>query len=243
MKTVFPFVWDYNFSACVSTADIFNPFIESAFNLSSSQIFTTGYPRNDVFFCNDNSSSLIKEWNVKFNSPQKIIYLPTFRDHDPKCDLLFKYGFDLDKWQKLLINRNSILIMKPHFASSMINMTKDDFDRIIVLEDDGFLDLNLLLKDIDILITDYSGAYFDFNLLNKPIILAPFDFNDYISKSRELYFNYSDFPNSKVNTWEELYSLIDECKFKKGEIIGERYNKYYDGNSSERLFNAINRLN
>jgi CDP-glycerol glycerophosphotransferase len=105
-------------------------------------------------------------------------------------------------------------------------------------------DLNPLLKDIDVLITDYSGAYFDFLLTGNPIILAPFDFKEYLSESRELYFDYyRDIVGVKCDDWNEILSTL-----KKGNIHlsvnknVRQFNSFFDGDSSKRLVEEILKL-
>jgi CDP-glycerol glycerophosphotransferase len=243
IKYLFPFLWDYNFSRCVSTGIIFNNYLSSAFDIDKTRILTTGYPRNDIFFNRKKISPLIKEWDRKFNNPKKIIYLPTFRDHNPDCDLFKKFNFNVESWNKFLFTHNIILITKGHFASKP-HISSDVNNRIIQLLDHETTDINLIMKDIDLLITDYSGAYFDFLLTNKPIILAPFDYDSYISNSRELYFNYyADFPNSKAQDWDEILSLLSKNNYRKDIKPNFDFNKYHDGDSCIRLFNSIANLN
>ncbi|KKM95643.1 hypothetical protein LCGC14_1186140 [marine sediment metagenome] len=43
----------------------------------------------------------------------------------------------------------------------------------------------------DLLITDYSSVYFDFILVKKPVILFPYDLDEYI-KSQNIYFKLED---------------------------------------------------
>ena len=68
-----------------------------------------------------------------------------------------------------------------------------------------------LLKLIDVLITDYSSIYFDFMLTNKPIIFFPYDLEEYLMKSREMYFDYEEFtPGNKVFIQEDLEKALLE---------------------------------
>ena len=189
LKYIYPFIYGYNQHAIVSTAEIFNDILCSAFDLEPDQILLTGYPRNDIFYDKDFRHPLIEKWDSYFGKPTKIIYLPTFRGFDSSFKPFRDYNFNFENWNTFLEKTNSIFITKGHFVDESFE-DDSDIERIIHLSDKAIEDVNPLLTGIDILITDYSSVYFDFLLTDKPIILSPFDFEEYISKSRELYFDY-----------------------------------------------------
>ena len=95
------------------------------------------------------------------------------------------------------------------------------------------------MKDVDVLITDYSGAYFDFKLTSKPIILAPFDLEEYKSFSRELYIEYESLEELKGENWNEILMILKQNKFSSILNTKTKFNDYYDGNSSMRLLDSI----
>ena len=95
------------------------------------------------------------------------------------------------------------------------------------------------MKSTDLLITDYSGAYFDFKLTSKPVILAPFDIEEYISLSRELYIDYNDLDDYKCNNWNEILNILKNTDFNKLVSKKSIYNDFYDGNSSKRFVDFI----
>jgi CDP-glycerol glycerophosphotransferase (TagB/SpsB family) len=107
-------------------------------------------------------------------------------------------------------------------------------------------DIYTIINQFDILITDYSSIYFDFLLADKPIIFAPFDYEEYITKDRELYYNYNEVtPGPKCRNWDEVLDWI--VKFKENpklfkeerEKIKKMFHKYQDGKNCERVFNEI----
>ncbi len=209
LKFLFPVLWEYKLNAVVSTAELFNNKLCSAFNLKPNQILLSGYPRNDAFF-SDKKSSLIEKYDKEFDNPFKIIYLPTFRDKQNSFLPFENYQFNISEWIDYLENTNSIFISKGHFVDKKIGEISSH-KRIIHLSDDLIDDLNPFLKDIDLLITDYSGAYFDFLLAEKAILLAPFDLEEYISGSRELYFDYEkDIEGVKAENWDKVLQLLKQ---------------------------------
>lgn len=237
IKFMFPFLHEYDYDYVVSSAAFFDPFLCSAFDVRKDQIITSGYPRNDVFYQKKQSEYLIYLMG-KFENPKIICYLPTFRDNDVNIDLFFQFGFELAVWEKYLDETNTLLVLKPHFASRHL-FDKLKSERIIYINDDQESDLNLFMKDVDVLITDYSGAYFDFKLLSKAIILAPFDLEEYISFSRDLYIEYGSLEELKCENWNEILIALKENKFDLGVKAKSIFNDFYDGNSAERLLKAI----
>lgn len=239
-KYFFPFNYEYDFDAFVSTSELFNKNLRNAFDLKSDQIITSGYPRNDVFFQLYKKSAYYEKLNLKFKNPKIVLYLPTFRDYEPDIDLFFKFKFNTEVWSKYLNDTNTILVYKSHFAGKFKRSLSFSCNRIIQFSDKEETDLNLFMRDVNLLITDYSGAYFDFKLTNKPIILAPFDLQDYINKSRELYFEYDKLDDVKAVNWIEILELLSgEEIFDYHQKQKSIYNDFNDGNSSKRLYSEI----
>jgi CDP-glycerol glycerophosphotransferase len=239
LKFFYQFIYEFNQDAVVSTAEIFNEKLCSAFDVNLDQIFLTGYPRNDVFY-SKSKHQLTERLDRQFNNPRKIIYLPTFRANKEDFRPFEKFNFINDKWEKYLENTNSILISKGHFVNKKVSDQMPDSKRIFHLTDNTVEDLNPLLKDMDILITDFSGAYFDFLLTGKPIILAPFDFAEYLSQSRELYFDYYELQHPKAISWIEVLELLSGDDFVvPTQKLKSIYNDFNNGDSSMRLYYEI----
>jgi CDP-glycerol glycerophosphotransferase (TagB/SpsB family) len=243
IKLFFPWIREYGISATISTADVFTQIMCSAFNLPVSNVFCTGYPRNDLFFLKE-VHPLWHKWDVYFGNPRKIFYLPTFRGHSGNFQPFNKYGYDEIKMDIFLKASNSILVTKGHFIDKQVGLSTSS-DRIIHLNDSEIVDLNFLLKDADILITDYSGVYFDFLLTGKPILFAPFDFEEYLSTHRELYFSYDEvICGPMAKNWNEVIDGLESLfRFdvfeEKRKAMKARFNKFSDGFSSQRLYSAL----
>jgi CDP-glycerol glycerophosphotransferase (TagB/SpsB family) len=236
-QVLFPFANEY-YDCIISSSEEDKSKFTTAFN--SKNIVIAGYPRNDVLF------------NCKYsdNSNVTITYLPTFRDNlGDQIDLFTDFGFIVEKWNTTLKRLNIILNIKMH----PVNKPKDDLlKEYIKYECINFLnevDVAELLLDTDILITDYSSVYFDFLLTNKPIIFAPFDFDKYIKKDRELYYDYNEVtPGPKCKNWDEVLEWVVMFKenqeiFKnEREVVKNRFHKFQDGRSCERVYNEIIKL-
>ena len=245
-KLLYPFIWEYNLNAIVSTSPFFDAILARAFGLNIDQVLLTGYPRNDVFFEITNIHPFVTNLNNLLDKPRLVFYLPTFRS-GYNVNLFDEFNFDFESWQVFLQNSNTVLLFKTHYADKDSKLDSVS-ERIIFVNDNEVGDLNTLLKEIDILITDYSGVYFDFLLTGKPIVFAPFDLEKYVTKSRSLYFDYKDIVcGPVVKDWIETEKAIKELI--KNDIyidirknMNNKFNKYQDSLSSARLYNEIKNL-
>lgn len=199
--------WEFIQGPTISSAPFFTPFLQSAFGLSLSDIWETGLPRIDKFH-NTDTENLILALNSHFHNPLKVLYMPTHRDTEHSTFNPFrKAGFDEKLFQQLLEEKNIIFLYKGHFYDSFVCNNKIS-ERLLTITDNDYDDLYTFIKDIDILVTDYSSIYFDFLYLHKPIILFPFDEQEYIAHSRPFYFDYNLMEAKKVYSWAELAQAI-----------------------------------
>ena len=189
-------------------------------------------------------------FTIRNNKEFTITYLPTFRDNiGDKIDLFSDFNFDIEKWNEILCKNKIVLNIKMH----PVNKPKDELiEKYKSLNSISFMeevDVAEILPNTDILITDYSSVFFDFLLTNRPIIFAPFDYEKYITKDRELYYDYDEVtPGPKCKNWEEVLEWI--VKFKENpnlfkeerEEVKNRFHKYQDGRNCERVFNEIVKL-
>lgn len=234
-QTIFPFLNEnYNLIIASSQEDK-NNFISS---FKNTKVFVTGYPRNDMLFTTGNN----KEFTIT--------YLPTFRDNiGDKIDLFSDYNFDIEKWNEILCKNKIVLNIKMHPVNKPKNELIEKYKSLNSISFMEEVDVAEILPNTDILITDYSSVFFDFLLTNRPIIFAPFDYEKYITKDRELYYDYDEVtPGPKCKNWEEVLEWI--VKFKENpnlfkeerEEVKNRFHKYQDGRSCERVFNEIVKL-
>lgn len=240
-----------NFDVLIATSEESRKNLSSAFASTLERVFITGYPRNDALLDanKDEVGGNAYLDNVKKQvAPTYILtYLPTFRDTHIGDPGLFKSHFDIEATEKLLERLNAVLIIKTHFHDNRFKLPSKEngLKRIFNPLEKELSDIYPLLRETDVLITDYSSVFFDFLLLNRPIIFTPFDLDEYIRKDRELYYNYSEVtPGPKAKTWAEVLSLVEEVLRedtwqKEREEVNNRFNKYKDSNSSERVFKII----
>lgn len=205
----------------------------------------TGLPRNDVFFGQENQMQKLK---VKFRVQDfdKIItYAPTFRD------FLTDIPFSKEFWDKLipyLEAENAAFVVKKHPWDRHLH-TPDNFDYIRDLSHEVD-DVQELLLVTDLLITDYSSISSDFVITGKPLLIYGYDFDLYKKNCRSVFYDLEEIlPKPFVKNEDDLLEKIQNSSWQKEEEIQNSYQKfrqtfhqYLDGNSAERVMEAITNL-
>lgn len=249
VKTLFPISYEFNYDYVTSNAAIFTEKMASSFRLKTTNVLETGCPRNDVFYQpekDDYNLGLLK----KFPEARLVYYLPTFRNSKNPENIFTQPDFENDMVEEFLENENIVLINKGHYVESSKRQSQSSqHSRIIHLKDSDITsDINFMLKDADALITDYSSAFFDFLLTERPIIFAAFDLEDYMSKSRELYFEYENaIAGPMAKNWNEILFHLKHIWYneKNKELVRQKnilYNKYHDNHNSKRVMDALIKL-
>lgn len=156
-----------------------------------------------------------------------IIYMPTWRDGAP-CFL----SFEADKINRLNLwckSSNSVFVFKLHPKTPISQLDKlKNYSNIRVME--STLDIYPILPEFDLLITDYSSIYFDFmHIKNSYILFYPFDYEQYISRDRDLAFDYDEnITGMRVNTFDELIECLEKESYKnvdkeKNQALYEKF--------------------
>jgi len=237
---IFPY-YKYNKKpySTISSADFFIPFLSSAFLLDKKNILLTGLPRTDWFY-ERKMEKIISNLrnNEKYINSRIVLYMPTFRrmkNHGNFFNPFNIQSFNSDKFIDFLEKEDVVFLYKPHNFDHTFNFSLLS-ERFVLINDDDYNELYVLISNIDILVTDYSSVYFDFLCLNKPAILTPFDYDVYIQNYREHYFDYNLLPSIKAYNWDELMSIIVEKKYYSvPKEEADKFCKYNDGHASERV--------
>lgn len=224
------FIKNYYLSA---SSEIEKRNLFTAFNCYEENIFITGLPRNSVF---KKSNNILK----------RIIYMPTHRE-DSKLNVIDILKENIETLNNFLAKNNLELYLKLHFYDlSKFEMIDFDYSNIkkYTFDEDIYQSIN----KFDMLITDYSSIYLDYLLSEKPIIFFPYDYNNYVSKDREFYYDYNKVtPGPKCLNWEDIIVEIEKFKnnkkYYKEEImtIKNKFHKYQDKEYSKRVITEVRR--
>lgn len=190
---------------------------------NTENIVLTGLPRNEVLV------------NHKMNKYKKsnqyryvVLYAPTFRENTTS----FSNTFNEENLSKL---PDILFLIRGHYFSDVHLSGKN----IIDVSDEN---INDVMEYADILVTDYSSIMFDYALLNKPILLYPYDLNQYI-KERGMYLDYSSLGLSMMLSFEDLEKYLSNLdvhykdEVKKTEQLCRRFQK--NNNSLEYISNYL----
>ncbi len=231
--------WEFLTGTFLCGSSFFEPFIKSAFGRTYHRIIINPEPRLDNLYV-PKRETLIEQIDQEFNSPLKVLYMPTFRDSEGKNFNPLKIaGFEMSRFAGVLEKSNVVFLYKGHFLSTI----DDDViktNRFKIIGDSDYDDLYTFIKDVDVLITDYSSIYFDFICTHKPMILFPFDYNEYTSLSRGFYFNYDLMEAKKVYTWQELEECITTKTYHSptNEEL-QRFRPHFSGNCCAELIKQL----
>ena len=203
----------------------------SAFRIDQSRCLELGYPRNAILtsdkdvrkthiasFENDSTKSVIAQI-TKWDYEKVFIYMPTWRDSQRD---IFVQSFDLSKMNKLLKEKNSLLILKPH-ANTIVERV-DQYSNIIFA--DSKSDVYPIPPYTNVLITDYSSILYDYM--------------EYV-KDRDLYYPFDEnVVGKRVFNFDELYSCIEQDDYsidlaKKQEIVEKFWGKSIFCNSNKEI--------
>lgn len=249
-KFISAFVGRYPvYDLIISTSEFYTEHLFSK-AFKSKEILESGYPRNDSFFMDVNKDTLtgtdeenyfkIKEF--KEEGYKIILYVPTHRDTggNPVSDNML----DIKRLSSFAVENKIIFIFKFHLA------TEEAYEfPANIIKYDNLKDIYPVIPLADLMITDYSSIYMDYLLLDRPVIFFPYDYNKYVSKDRELQFDYEWItPGIKCFTQNELEHEItdyflkgkDDYREKRKEILNMAF-KYKDGKASERIRDFIKR--
>ena len=245
LKCRFPKYDILNSTSAFYTENVFKP----AF--LPKEIFEGGYPRKDVMFREPDKLDLIETDIENYNKIieyknqgyKTILYAPTFRDsrNDPISDGVI----NLEEWSQYGEKNKIIFILKFHPTPNTNYTEFNKLKNIIIYNNTK--DIYPALRNIDLMVTDYSSIYMDYLLINKPVLFFPYDYEKYISKDRNIQFDYNWItPGSKCYNQDELFQEIenvlinnvDDYKEKREEIKNMAF-KDPDGNSSKRIWDFI----
>ncbi len=174
----------------LSLSEDFTRIIRNSTGVKDKNIIKSGYPRNSIFYDDEVIKTAkgriidaLKKNGADINDKTRLItYMPTFRDSGAPT---FSFNEMDESFFEYLRTENIVLVEKNHFAD--INKMKDSIrNRVINLPDCNAPEL---LAASDMLITDYSSCFFDYLVLDRPIIHFIYDYEDYSTKDRGVYYS------------------------------------------------------
>jgi CDP-glycerol glycerophosphotransferase len=238
--------WDFLLSQNEFSTEIF----KSAFAFTEDfskfkEIWTYGYPRNDVLSTN-NTKKYINNLKEEFGIPldkKVLLYAPTWRDNEFHERSIYKFvtALDFDLLQERL-EEDYIIIVKYHYLVVEEIDWSDYGDFVYTFGADK--DITNLYLVSDMLITDYSSVMFDYSILNRPMFFFMYDLESYRDELRGFYSDViKEIPGPISKTTEDLIRNIEGYKYSLYEeryiAFRDKYNKLDDGKASQRMIDRI----
>jgi CDP-glycerol glycerophosphotransferase len=199
-------------------------------------ILKEGMPRNDSLVKNEISrEKILKELSLT-NDKKIILFAPTFRD---SADGFFHNYLNFNQVLSLF-NEDYVICYRLHKSSLKCDIVPNE--RIINVSD--YYDVSNLLGVADVLITDYSSCACDFALTGRPVVLALFDYEDYVSNSRGLCVDIKTIGFKCAHNMDELLNVLSNTSIQDFEncdlSVLNNYGSRETGESSQKICEIIN---
>lgn len=184
-----------SYDMLVSVSDLSSKLIAISCQFNYAHCVTLGFPRNDVFYADNNQlmSKVIETLGI--NASKIFLYVPTHRDYEnPKRKQFdgtqsnslimgLQNSAELEKINHFLEVNDAIIIAKLHPIQCDYLKSISLCSRIVSYHEISSritLSLNELMTVSDCLITDYSSAVFDYFNTNRPVIYHVYDYEKYV---------------------------------------------------------------
>jgi CDP-glycerol glycerophosphotransferase (TagB/SpsB family) len=194
----------------------FKEIFGSAFKLDLSNVCLASYPRVAPFFWEEDKLMRhvekyepleMKALIDKCKQFERVwIYMPTWRDTN--THFIEEAIPDFKVLNEVCKKQGVLFLLKLHLATK-ITFDKNKFENVVFVP--NYFDVYPLLPFTTTLLTDYSSVFLDYQLLNKSIIFYPFDLEEYLSKCREMYFEYDDLAvGNKAYSFKDLINFLNK---------------------------------
>jgi len=199
----------------LSTSKLMTSHFSECFMIGKEKCIEAVYPRCQFLFNNKDyildhirkyESDLIIDEINKISTHRKVyLYMPTWRDNE--VDFITYSKLDFNVLNNILKERNELFLIKLH-PNTKIELNKiNQLSNVTVLSNK--IDVYAIIPFSDVLITDYSSIYYDYILTNKKVIIYSFDYEDYVSNSRDLAFDFNEYtPGVRAKTFEDLVNIL-----------------------------------
>lgn len=209
------------------------------------QFRLTGYPRNDSFV--DKPKNEFIENLISMNKGYRfVVYMPTHRNfgHSGNKHINIEEFQSLDK---KLGDYHIKMLYKPHIHElKNFDGFEHLFNNIIFAKDQSIYgDVYSYLHYFDLLISDYSSVVYDFACSHKPVVLFPYDIDNYKNTDCGLEDFYWTLPVGPFcYNWNDVISetnnlLANDSWSEQREKNNRYFHEFNDGKNCERVYKAV----
>ncbi|CCH79245.1 putative CDP-glycerol:poly(Glycerophosphate)glycerophosph otransferase [Nostocoides japonicum T1-X7] len=211
-------------------------------------VLEIGYPRNDVFFHDEERRARTEATRARLNLPpgrRVVLYAPTWRDnqYDAAGRYQMTLKLDLEQLHRELGDSAIVLVRGHQLVAAQIDTGRfGGFVRNV----SGYPDISDLYLVSDVLITDYSSVMFDFVNTGRPMLFFTYDLESYRDDLRGFYFDFeAEAPGPLLtHTMEVIEALtrLDEVSAEHAASYArfrERFASLEDGKAAARFVEAF----
>ena len=241
--------WIYSkYDLFSSTSELFQQIFARSFSIETKNVKVIGQAWNDQLWNkNDKHEILNNIYGYELPSFHKVfLYAPTWRSGRPTFFFPFQ-DFSIDRLELFLEKYQLLICLRTHQLEANRVENYVSCRRILLLNEDKVSDVMSILNVFDGLISDYSGIIFDYLLLDRPIILLPYDKEEYTFE-RSVNFNIDSFEfensPSDIDSFLKLLQKAVYCRnVSQKQLRFKNVVHYYtDNNSCQRHYEEIMRL-
>ncbi|MGY0691302.1 CDP-glycerol glycerophosphotransferase family protein [Virgibacillus sp. FSP13] len=231
----------FNTDLFMVSSDFEKEMIINDFGYDPEQVFVTGLSRFDTLFEND------------VEKKRQILIIPTWRDWIVTDEAFFESAY-YERYKQLINNHELHDLAKKYDAEilfclhpNMQKFSKYFENSSVKVINQGEVDVQHLIKESALMITDYSSVGFDFSFLHKPVIYYQFDRSKFIGKRPSHLDLDNDLPGEICVEQDQVLKLVEEYAHNDFRMKDEyklranKFIKYRDQLSSERIWNVINK--
>lgn len=221
------------------SSDFEKEMIVNDFGYSPKDVFVTGLSRFDSLFADD------------VQKKRQILIIPTWRDWIITDEIFLESEY-FQRYKELIHSKRLTELSKKYdfqilfcLHPNMQKFSKYFEHPTIKVIHQGEVDVQHLIKESSLMITDYSSVGFDFSFLYKPVLYYQFDRSLFIGKRPSHLDLDNDLPGEIRFEKDDLLQLVEEYakdNFNMKPAYKERadkFIKYRDRSSSERIYNVI----
>lgn len=221
--------------------------MSESFELPMDRVWRTGYPRTDLVLRGGGSG---RDHDA---NRLRILFAPSFRDHEKTHDYFQGYGCDIEELATTLDNANAVLEVRLHPMSKMpeeitrrmgSNPVFDMGSRAGPIWD--------ILPLCDCVITDMSSIAIEFMILGRPVFFLDLGMTSEEQRGRPLVFNFADIPKElRLESWQHISRALsvvadgDECTdyWNSYREMRDRFLEYgLDGDACQNTVSMVRRV-
>lgn len=238
-----PFSAHRQYTYSISGSRAISHFFSEQFGILDEQVIPTGMPRMDRYMDPKNRETVtahLYETYPMLKGKFVVLFAPTYRGRNMMTATYPYQIIDFDGLYEYCQKKNAVVLFKMHpWVSEKVPIREEHADRFLDLG--TYPNINDLFYVTDLLITDYSSSIYEFLLMKKPVLLFPFDKNQYAT-SRGFHRDYdSNVPGRICMTFPELLQAMrdEDYAFEKVESMLSTYFDTVDSNSCDRVIDWL----